>query len=54
MEDVRKGKGPIGAGVDQATAHLGNPALASEFDLPIPQRPGNTKSSGSAVFHSKE
>ncbi len=54
MEDVRKGKGPIGAGVDQATAHLGNPALASEFDLPIPQRPGNTKSSGSAVFRPKE
>jgi len=54
MEDVRKGKGPIGAGVDQATAHLGNPALASEFDQPIPQRPGNTKSSGSAVFRPKE
>lgn len=54
MEDVRKGKGPIGAGVDQAAAHLGNPALASEFDQPIPQRPGNTKSSGSAVFRPKE
>ncbi len=54
MEDVRKGKGPIGAGVDQVTAHLGNPALASEFDQPIPQRPGNTRSSGSAVFRPKE
>lgn len=54
MKDVREGKGHIGAGVDQAEAHLGNPALASEFDLPIPQRPGNTKSSGSAVFHPKE
>jgi len=54
MEDVRKGKGPIGAGVDQAAAHLGNPALASEFELPIPQRPGNSKSSGSAIFRPKE
>lgn len=54
MEDVRKGKGYIGSGSDQAAAHLGNPALASEFDLPIPQRPGNTKSSGSAVFRPKE
>lgn len=54
MEDVRKGKGYIGSGSDQAAAHLGNPALASEFDPPIPQRPGNTKSSGSAVFRPKE
>ena len=54
MEDVRNGKGHIGAGVDQVEAHLGNPALASEFDLPIPQRPGNSKSSGSAVFRPKE
>ena len=54
MEDVRNGKGHIGAGVDQVEAHLGNPALASEFDPPIPQRPGNTKSSGSAVFRPKE
>ncbi|ENS5780887.1 conjugal transfer protein TraG, partial [Neisseria gonorrhoeae] len=50
MKDVREGKGYIGSGSDQAAAHLGNPALASEFDLPIPQRPGNSKSSGSAVF----
>ncbi|EPH8928886.1 conjugal transfer protein TraG N-terminal domain-containing protein, partial [Neisseria gonorrhoeae] len=49
MKDVREGKGYIGSGSDQAAAHLGNPALASEFDLPIPQRPGNSKSSGSAV-----
>ncbi|EMT0267511.1 conjugal transfer protein TraG N-terminal domain-containing protein, partial [Neisseria gonorrhoeae] len=48
MKDVREGKGYIGSGSDQAAAHLGNPALASEFDLPIPQRPGNSKSSGSA------
>ncbi|GFL99643.1 conjugal transfer protein TraG N-terminal domain-containing protein [Neisseria gonorrhoeae] len=54
MKDVREGKGYIGSGSDQAAAHLGNPALASEFDLPIPQRPGNSKSSGSAVFHPKE
>ena len=54
MKDVREGKGYIGAGSDQAAAHLGNPALASEFDLPIPQRPGNSKSSGSAVFRPKE
>lgn len=54
MKDVREGKGYIGSGSDQAAAHLGNPALASEFDLPIPQRPGNTKSSGSAVFRPKE
>lgn len=54
MKDVRKGKGYIGSGSDQAAAHLGNPALASEFDPPIPQRPGNTKSSGSAVFRPKE
>lgn len=54
MEDVRNGRGHIGAGVDQVEAHLGNPALASEFDPPIPQRPGNTKSSGSAVFRPKE
>lgn len=40
MKDVREGKGYIGSGSDQAAAHLGNPALASEFDLPIPQRPG--------------
>ncbi|ENW6532786.1 conjugal transfer protein TraG, partial [Neisseria gonorrhoeae] len=46
MKDVREGKGYIGSGSDQAAAHLGNPALASEFDLPIPQRPGNSKSSG--------
>ncbi|ENW4266746.1 conjugal transfer protein TraG [Neisseria gonorrhoeae] len=54
MKDVREGKGYIGSGSDQAAAHLGNPALASEFDLPIPQRPGNSKSSGSAVFRPKE
>lgn len=54
MKDVREGKGHIGSGSDQAAAHLGNPALASEFDLPIPQRPGNSKSSGSAVFRPKE
>lgn len=54
MKDVREGKGYIGSGSDQAAAHLGNPALASEFDPPIPQRPGNTKSSGSAVFRPKE
>ncbi|ENV5118851.1 conjugal transfer protein TraG N-terminal domain-containing protein, partial [Neisseria gonorrhoeae] len=42
MKDVREGKGYIGSGSDQAAAHLGNPALASEFDLPIPQRPGNS------------
>ncbi|EMT7500790.1 conjugal transfer protein TraG N-terminal domain-containing protein, partial [Neisseria gonorrhoeae] len=53
MKDVREGKGYIGSGSDQAAAHLGNPALASEFDLPIPQRPGNSKSSGSAVFRPK-
>lgn len=54
MKDVREGKGYIGSGSDQAAAHLGNPALASEFDLPIPQRPGNSKSSGSAVLRPKE
>lgn len=54
MKDVREGKGYIGSGSDQAAAHFGNPALASEFDLPIPQRPGNSKSSGSAVFRPKE
>ena len=54
MKDVREGKGHIGAGSDQVEASLGNPALASEFDLPIPQRPGNSKSSGSAVFRPKE
>ncbi|HII4526516.1 TPA: conjugal transfer protein TraG N-terminal domain-containing protein [Neisseria gonorrhoeae] len=54
MKDVREGKGYIGSGSDQAAAHLGNSALASEFDLPIPQRPGNSKSSGSAVFRPKE
>ncbi|ENS8210433.1 TPA: conjugal transfer protein TraG N-terminal domain-containing protein [Neisseria gonorrhoeae] len=54
MKDVREGKGYIGSGSDQAAAHLGNPVLASEFDLPIPQRPGNSKSSGSAVFRPKE
>lgn len=54
MKDVREGKGYIGSGSDQAAAHLGNLALASEFDLPIPQRPGNSKSSGSAVFRPKE
>lgn len=58
MEDVRQGKGPIGAGVDQASAQLGRgqgaAALASEFDLPVQLRKGNSRSSGSAVFRPKE